>query len=130
METMDMISLIIILLWNHHHLIAQLCHCSLIHTRLPWTPHVLNHIPSLYHILTAYSVVLFLVSVAYPPPAHSTGLTSSDSVYDMSAYNRAQTMYPYTDNQGVWAQGYANMTDVSQSSPDSLSTSGKEWIRS
>ena len=66
------------------------------------------------------------MSGAYPPPAHTTGLTSTDSVYDMSAYNRTQTMYPYTDNQGTWAPGYASMTDVSQSSPDSLSTSGKQ----
>lgn len=62
-------------------------------------------------------------SSGYPPPAHMTGLTSSETVYDMSAYNRAQTMYPYTDNQTAWA-GYASMTDVSQSSPDSINTSG------
>jgi len=53
----------------------------------------------------------------------------SGEMYDMAAYNRAQSMYNSyaTDNAAQWR--YSSMTDVSQSSPDSISTTaGKIFI--
>ena len=55
----------------------------------------------------------------YPPPAHTSNVTNGD-MYDVTGYNRS--MYSSYGDTNSWGQ--TQMTDVSQSSPESLATSG------